>query len=52
METGDSTVSIDRLVRTLLVLGASREDLAKSLRARRVMVGEDNRSENDRFGRC
>jgi hypothetical protein len=31
METGDSTVSIDLLVRTLLALGASRKDLAKSL---------------------
>jgi hypothetical protein len=31
MESGDSTVSIDLLVRTLLVLGASRKDLAKSL---------------------
>lgn len=31
MESGDSTVSIDLLVRTLLALGASRKDLAKSL---------------------
>jgi hypothetical protein len=31
MESGDSTVSIDLLVRTLLALGASRRDLAKSL---------------------
>lgn len=31
MESGDSTVSIDLLVRTLLALGASRRDVAKSL---------------------
>ena len=31
MESGDSTVSIDLLVRTLLALGASRKDLARSL---------------------
>ena len=31
MESGDSTVSIDLLMRTLLALGASRKDLAKSL---------------------
>ena len=31
MESGDSTVSIDLLVRTLFALGASRKDLAKSL---------------------
>lgn len=31
MESGDLTVSIDLLVRTLLALGASRKDVAKSL---------------------
>lgn len=31
MESGDATVSIDLLVRTLLALGASRKDVAKSL---------------------
>jgi ribosome-binding protein aMBF1 (putative translation factor) len=31
MESGDSTVSIDLLVRTLFALGASRKDLANSL---------------------
>jgi predicted XRE-type DNA-binding protein len=31
MESGDSTVSIDLLVRTLLALGVSRKDLARSL---------------------
>lgn len=31
MESGDSTVSIDLLVRTLLALGASRKDVAKFL---------------------
>jgi ribosome-binding protein aMBF1 (putative translation factor) len=30
MESGDSTVSIDLLVRTLLALGAARRDVAKS----------------------
>ena len=33
MESGDASVSIDLLVRTLLVLGASRKDLAQSLSA-------------------
>jgi predicted XRE-type DNA-binding protein len=31
MESGDATVSIDLLVRTLLALGASRKELARSL---------------------
>jgi ribosome-binding protein aMBF1 (putative translation factor) len=31
MESGDATVSIDLLVRTLLALGASRRELARSL---------------------
>lgn len=31
MEAGDPTVSIDLLVRTLLALGASRKDLARSV---------------------
>jgi hypothetical protein len=31
MESGDATVSIDLLVRTLLVLGASRKELARTL---------------------
>jgi ribosome-binding protein aMBF1 (putative translation factor) len=31
MESGDSTVSIDLLVRTLLALGASRKELARTL---------------------
>jgi hypothetical protein len=30
MESGDATVSIDLLVRTLLALGASRSELARS----------------------
>jgi ribosome-binding protein aMBF1 (putative translation factor) len=33
MESGDATVSIDLLVRTLLALGASRKELARSLGA-------------------
>ena len=31
MEAGDPSVSVDLLVRTLLALGASRKDLARSL---------------------
>ena len=31
MEAGDPTVSVDLLVRCLLALGASREELAKSI---------------------
>ena len=31
MESGDATVSIDLLVRTLLALGASRKELARTL---------------------
>lgn len=31
MESGDVTVSIDLLIRTLLALGASRRELARSL---------------------
>jgi ribosome-binding protein aMBF1 (putative translation factor) len=33
MESGDASVSIDLLVRTLLALGASRHELARSLSA-------------------
>jgi len=33
MESGDASVSIDLLVRTLLALGASRKELARSLSA-------------------
>jgi predicted XRE-type DNA-binding protein len=33
MESGDVTVSIDLLVRTLLALGASRKELGRSLAA-------------------
>jgi ribosome-binding protein aMBF1 (putative translation factor) len=33
MESGDGSVSIDLLVRTLLALGASRKELARSLSA-------------------
>jgi predicted XRE-type DNA-binding protein len=33
MESGDASVSIDLLVRTLLALGASRQELARSLTA-------------------
>jgi ribosome-binding protein aMBF1 (putative translation factor) len=33
MESGDASVSIDLLVRTLLALGASRQELARSLSA-------------------
>jgi ribosome-binding protein aMBF1 (putative translation factor) len=33
MESGDATVSIDLLVRTLLALGATRKELARSLGA-------------------
>jgi predicted XRE-type DNA-binding protein len=33
MESGDAGVSIDLLVRTLLALGASRKELARSLSA-------------------
>jgi ribosome-binding protein aMBF1 (putative translation factor) len=36
METGDPSVSIDLLVRTLLRLGASRKDLARHLVAGRA----------------
>jgi DNA-binding XRE family transcriptional regulator len=32
METGDASVSLDLLVKTLLALGASSEDLAKAIR--------------------
>jgi DNA-binding XRE family transcriptional regulator len=32
METGDPSVSLDLLVKTLLALGASTEDLAKAIR--------------------
>jgi len=33
METGDPTVSLDLLVRSLLTLGASEKDLAKVIAA-------------------
>src|SRR5262245_65976387 len=33
METGDPTVSLDLLIRSLLALGASRKDLAKLIAA-------------------
>ena len=34
METGDATVSIDLLVRSLLVIGASRRDIARAIARR------------------
>ena len=37
METGDPSVSLDLLVRSLLILGESRESLAKSLCPSRVL---------------
>ena len=32
MEAGDSSVSLDLMIRSLLALGASRKDLAKAIR--------------------
>ena len=37
METGDPTVSLDLLIRSLLALGASRKDLAKLISDSRVL---------------
>ena len=34
METGDATVSIDLLVRSLLTMGASRKDIARAIAPR------------------
>ncbi len=36
MEAGDPSVSLDLLIRSLLTLGASRQDLSRILSARRV----------------
>jgi DNA-binding XRE family transcriptional regulator len=36
MEAGDPTVTLDLLIRSLLVLGASRNDLAKIISSRRT----------------
>jgi len=33
MEAGDPSVSLDRLIRSLLALGASNQDLAKTMRS-------------------
>jgi len=35
MEAGDPSVSLDRLIRSLLALGASNRDLAKTMRSSR-----------------
>ena len=37
METGDPTVSLDLLIRSLFALGASRKDLAKLISESRVL---------------
>jgi DNA-binding XRE family transcriptional regulator len=39
MEAGDPTVTLDLLIRSLLVLGASRSDLAKIISSRRISAG-------------
>jgi DNA-binding XRE family transcriptional regulator len=38
MEAGDPTVTLDLLIRSLLVLGASRTDLAKIISSRRTLA--------------
>jgi len=39
MEAGDPSVSLDLLIRALLVLGASREDLARMLEPQQRATG-------------